>query len=218
MSGQHLRSDLPIRARDRSRGSRKRSRSSSGTQGWSLLVPYEPAKSCGDQVCTPRRGRSAWVLIAFQDDRSHRRRGTQFARHGPATVAPPMARRWSGSRSGSSNAVRPVSGRDAVRYDAYAAGRAERRFGCRRRKARPIHVIHMTCPGTHHSSLLASGAARSPSSSGWHSASEDESHWDLRCFSAEVLGRNEAPAHVRSPQNGRSSARSPWSTGARGDI
>src|SRR5207253_10509868 len=40
----------------------------------------------------------------------------------------------------------------------------------------------------------------------------------LRCFSAEVLGRNEAPAHVRSPQNGRSSARSPWSTGARGDI
>src|SRR5438445_6734738 len=68
------------------------------------------------------------------------------------------------------------------------------------------------------SSLLASGAARSPSSSGWHSASEDESHWGPRCFSEEVLGGNEAPAHVRSPQTEDRSARSPWRTGARGHL
>src|SRR5438445_5084882 len=39
---------------------------------------------------------------------------------------------------------------------------------------------------------------------GGHSASEDKSRRRLRCFSEEVLGRNEAPAHVRSSQNGRS--------------
>src|SRR5207253_6012096 len=41
--------------------------------------------------------------------------------------------------------------------------------------------------GTHHSSLLASRAARSRSSRGSRSASEDGSHWGLRCFSEEVL-------------------------------
>src|SRR5438445_4229274 len=43
-----------------------------------------------------------------------------------------------------------------------------------------------------------------PRAAGGRSASEDKSHRRLRCFSEEVLGRDEAPAHVRSSQNGRS--------------